>query len=63
MWVHGEADELVPLSETRIGIEQIRGTDLTEIVYPGARHEVFNETNKNDVLADVTAFIDGQIRG
>jgi alpha-beta hydrolase superfamily lysophospholipase len=63
MWVHGEADELVPLSETRVGIEQIRGTDLTEIVYPGARHEVLNETNKDDVLADVTAFIDGRIGG
>jgi alpha-beta hydrolase superfamily lysophospholipase len=56
LWVHGEADELVPLSETRGGIEEIRGTDLTEIIYPGARHEVFNETNKDEVLAAVTDF-------
>ncbi|NUW41382.1 alpha/beta hydrolase [Nonomuraea rhodomycinica] len=58
LWVHGEDDRLVPLTGTRTGIEAIRGTDLTERVYPGARHEVFNETNREEVLADVTAFID-----
>jgi alpha-beta hydrolase superfamily lysophospholipase len=57
LWVHGDADELVPLPATRAGIERIRGTDLTEIIYPGARHEVFNETNRDEVLADVTAFV------
>jgi alpha-beta hydrolase superfamily lysophospholipase len=57
LWVHGEADELVPLPGTRGGIEEIRGEDLTEIIYPGARHEVFNETNKDEVLADVTGFV------
>jgi alpha-beta hydrolase superfamily lysophospholipase len=56
LWVHGEADELVPLSETRVGVEEIRGDALTEIIYPGARHEVFNETNKDAVLDAVTAF-------
>jgi alpha-beta hydrolase superfamily lysophospholipase len=56
LWVHGEADELVPLAETRAGIEEIRGADFTEIIYPGARHEVFNETNKDEVLAAVTDF-------
>ncbi len=58
LWVHGAADELVPLAGTRTGIEEIRGDRLTEIIYPGARHEVFNETNRDEVLADLTAFID-----
>jgi alpha-beta hydrolase superfamily lysophospholipase len=57
LWVHGEADELVPLRETRVGIEEIRGDDLTETIYPGARHEVFNETNKDEVLRDVAEFV------
>ena len=43
---------------TLAGIEAIRGGDLTQRIYPGARHEVFNETNREEVLGDVTAFID-----
>ncbi|NUR91258.1 MAG: alpha/beta hydrolase [Nonomuraea sp.] len=58
LWIHGAADELVPLEASRIGVEQIRGSDFTERIYPEARHEVFNETNQEEVLADVTAFLD-----
>ncbi|MFE9099273.1 alpha/beta hydrolase [Actinomadura geliboluensis] len=58
LYVHGDADELVRPADTRTGIEAIRGEGLTERLYPGARHEVFNETNRDEVLADVTAFID-----
>ena len=34
------------------------GPRSTRHEYPGARHEVFNETNSAEVLADVNAFID-----
>ncbi|MFI6519665.1 lysophospholipase [Spirillospora sp. NPDC050679] len=61
-WAHGADDRLVPLEGTRTGIEAIRGSDLTEKVYPEARHEIFNETNRDEVLADVTAFIDRVLR-
>lgn len=61
LWVHGAADTLVPLADTRTGIDQIRGDRFTEIIYPDARHEVFNETNRDEVLADVTAFVDDAI--
>lgn len=61
-YVQGEDDQLVRPEDTRTGIEAIRGTALTERLYPAARHEVFNETNRAEVLAevlaDVTAFID-----
>ncbi|KQQ93046.1 lysophospholipase [Leifsonia sp. Leaf325] len=36
-------------------------TDVTLIVYPEARHEVFNETNRVDVLADTTAWLDAHL--
>ena len=58
LWVHGEADALVPVAGTRTGIDQIRGRHLTEVVLPGARHEIFNETNRDKVLRLVTDFID-----
>ncbi|MFC5749690.1 alpha/beta hydrolase [Actinomadura rugatobispora] len=62
LWVHGSDDRLVPLEGTRTGIEAVRGDDLTERIYPDARHEVFNETNRDEVLGDVTAFIDRVLR-
>ena len=58
LWVHGADDQLVPIDGTSEGIETLRGTAFEERIHPGARHEVFNETNKDEVLADVTAFVD-----
>ena len=36
-------------------------TDVTTIVYPGARHEIYNETNRAEVIADLTAWLDPRI--
>lgn len=33
-------------------------TDVTTLVYPGARHEIFNEVMQADVRADVIAWLD-----
>ncbi|GII26352.1 lysophospholipase [Planosporangium mesophilum] len=57
LWVHGADDTLVPLVDSRGGIEGLGATRLVERIYPGARHEVFNETNADEVLAEVTAFV------
>ncbi|MFC8802404.1 alpha/beta hydrolase [Streptomyces anthocyanicus] len=59
LWVHGDDDRLVPLPGSRVGVEPLSGGDLTVRIYPGARHEVFNETNRAEVFADVTRFLDG----
>ena len=48
----------MPLSETRGGIETLAFTDLEEVILPGARHEVFNETNRDEVLARTADVID-----
>ncbi len=58
LWLHGEDDQLVPISETRGGIEALGLTRLDEAIYPGARHEVFNETNRDEVLSRAADFID-----
>ncbi|MFF4799305.1 alpha/beta hydrolase [Streptomyces sp. NPDC001351] len=59
LWLHGDDDRLVPLPGSRVGVEQLSGGDLTERIYPGARHEVFNETNKAEVFEDLSRFLDG----
>ncbi len=61
LWLHGEEDQLVPIEASREGIEQIKGWTFRQKTYPRARHEIFNETNKDEVLAEVTAFIDDQL--
>lgn len=58
LWLHGTADELVPMDESQRGMQRIKGENFTSHSYPQARHEIFNETNKDEVLRDVTRFID-----
>ncbi|MET8975587.1 lysophospholipase [Streptomyces sp. NPDC004539] len=59
LWLHGEEDRLVPLAGSRPGVEALSGGVLTSRVYPGARHEVFAETNRAEVFGDLTRFLDG----
>src|SRR3954453_6711069 len=57
LWIHGEEDALVPLVHPRPAMEAVRGSDFREKVYAGARHEVFNEINRDEVVADVVEFV------
>ena len=34
-------------------------TKLTTRIYPGARHETLNETNRDEVTRDLIAWLDG----
>nr|WP_156004701.1 alpha/beta hydrolase [Streptomonospora sp. PA3] len=56
LWVHGSRDTLVPIADTRVGIEEFAGEDLAVRIFPGARHEVFNEINRDEVLEEVVRF-------
>lgn len=44
----------------KLALENYRkyGKNITLKLYPGARHEVLNETNKEEVYRDILAFID-----
>jgi alpha-beta hydrolase superfamily lysophospholipase len=35
--------------------------DVTVHVYPGARHEIYNETNRDEVIADLVAWLESRI--
>lgn len=55
--IHGEEDALAPLEQARGAIEHLRGDRFEGKVYPQARHEIFNETNKDEVIDDVLGFV------
>ncbi|MFE6102908.1 alpha/beta fold hydrolase [Streptomyces laurentii] len=58
LWLHGDADPLALIDETRAGVEKIRGFHLAERVYPGALHGLFHDEERDRVTADLTAFLD-----
>jgi alpha-beta hydrolase superfamily lysophospholipase len=58
LWQHGTADQLVPLEDSRRGVRLLRNARVEERHYPGARHEIFNETNSDEVLADTVEFVE-----
>ena len=63
----GEADPvnaglalLTPLTERY----QAAGlTDVTVRTYPAARHEILNETNRDDVIAELRSWLDRVLTG
>jgi alpha-beta hydrolase superfamily lysophospholipase len=61
LWIHGENDPLAPYDATRDAVEALRTDLVEEKVYPGAMHEIFNETNRDQVIADVLAFINRHV--
>ncbi len=65
LWLHGEDDQLVPYDGTARGWPALSGDNgrATQKSYPDARHEIFNETNKDEVLDDVLAFVHRQLPG
>jgi alpha-beta hydrolase superfamily lysophospholipase len=54
----GAAVEALAESYQRAGL-----TDVEVKLYPGARHEILNETNRDEVTADVVAFLDRTLTG
>ncbi|MDN5900572.1 MAG: lysophospholipase [Brachybacterium sp.] len=59
LYLHGEGDRLVPLPASWEGLVELRGPRTFTKTYPGAQHEILNETNRDEVLADVIGFVEG----
>lgn len=57
LWLHGGDDQLVPLDPTTEAMRTLRGPNFGEKVYPGARHEILNETNRDEVESDIVEFL------
>lgn len=63
LWLHGADDALVPIGPSRAAFAELGGARAASKTYPGARHEIFNETNRDEVLGDVAAFVRAQLQG
>lgn len=62
------AGSMDPVGAKTRGVEQVAGQyrkaglkSVTTRYYLGARHELLNETNRDEVTADVIAWLDGQL--
>ena len=51
--LHGGADQLTPVSGARFLAENVASADVTLKIYPGLRHEVVNEIEREAVIADL----------
>ena len=58
----GERDPVGANIQGLIGDLKAAGlTKLTTRIYPGARHETLNETNRDEVTRDLIAWLDGVV--
>ncbi|MGE4424851.1 MAG: lysophospholipase [Solirubrobacteraceae bacterium] len=58
LWLHGDEDALSPADLVEPVVRRLAADDLRAHRYPGARHEVFNETNRDEVLDELACFVD-----
>nr|WP_208383608.1 alpha/beta hydrolase [Modestobacter marinus] len=54
-----DAGQVTALAE----LLRARGLPVDQRVYPEARHEVFNETNRDEVVADLLGWLDDRLAG
>jgi alpha-beta hydrolase superfamily lysophospholipase len=55
--LHGTADPFVPYRRSLQAVHDMPTDDVTIHLYEGGRHEVLNETNRDEVIGDLTAWI------
>lgn len=56
--MHGEADNLTPISGSHIMYERVSSTDKTLKTWEGMYHEVMNEIGREEVLQTITDWLD-----
>lgn len=55
--MHGSQDMLIPAGGVQVLVRAIVPGDLSVRIWPGLFHEIFNEPNKADVLAELVRWI------
>jgi len=59
--MHGTGDALVPADASTRLFENVSSEDKTLKLYDGLYHEIFNEPERDAVLADVVAWLDARV--
>lgn len=59
--LHGSEDSLAAPAGSQQFVERLGSSDKALKIYPGLFHEIFNEPEQADVLADVTHWLDGHM--
>lgn len=59
--MHGEADSLTAPAGSRLLHERAGSADKTLKLYPGLYHEIFNEPEQDEVLAELLAWCEQQL--
>jgi alpha-beta hydrolase superfamily lysophospholipase len=55
--LHGTEDPFVPYERSLQAVQDMPTNDTTIHLYRGARHEILNEINRNEVIGDLAAWI------
>jgi alpha-beta hydrolase superfamily lysophospholipase len=58
LFLHGTDDPFVPYERSLQAVQDMPSTDKTIHVYPGARHEVLHETNRDEVLGHLADWLE-----
>lgn len=61
LWLQGSEDFLAPADTNREVLARLVAGPFEQHLYDGARHEIFNETNRDEVLGDLVGFLRGVV--
>lgn len=60
LWLHGADDRTVPISDTRAGMDRVRGLRFAEAIRPGVGHDVLASPA---ISADIAEFVHSSVVG
>jgi alpha-beta hydrolase superfamily lysophospholipase len=58
LFLHGDSDPFVPYETSMAAVKQMPTKDLTVRVFEGARHELVNELNREEVIDALALFVE-----
>ena len=57
LFCHGTDDPFVDYRTSLAAVEAMPSADMTIRLYEGARHELVNETNRDETIAEIAHFV------